>query len=64
MALLAAEMLLGKHISGNAVVFRRAKRISVQSRPGMWFNADGELVGNEPAAFQIVPHALDFVVNK
>jgi diacylglycerol kinase family enzyme len=30
----------------------------------MWFNADGELVGNEPAAFQIVPHALDFVVNK
>ncbi len=64
MALLAAEMLLGKHISSDAVIFRRAKKISVQSRPGMWFNADGEVVGNEPAVFQIRPRALDFVVSK
>jgi diacylglycerol kinase (ATP) len=64
MALLAAQMLLGKHISSDAVIFRRAKKVSVQSRPGMWFNADGELVGNEPAVFQIVPRALDFVVSK
>jgi len=64
MALLAAEMLLGKHISSDAVPFRRAKKISVQSRPGMWFTADGELVGNQPAVFQIIPRALDFVVSK
>ena len=50
MALLAAQMVLGKHISSDAVPFRRAKKISVRSRPGMWFNADGELVGNQPAA--------------
>jgi diacylglycerol kinase family enzyme len=30
----------------------------------MWFNADGELVGNEPAVFQIMPRALTFVVAK
>ena len=64
MALLIAEMLLGKHLSGGAVIFRRARKISVQSRPGMWFNADGELVGNEPSVFQVLPHALDFVVSK
>ena len=64
MALLAAEMLLGRHIYSDAVPFRRAKKISVRSRPGMWFNADGELVGNQPAVFQIIPHALDFVVSK
>jgi diacylglycerol kinase (ATP) len=64
MALLAAEMLLGKHLSSDAVIFRRAKKISVQSQPGMWFNADGELVGNEPIVFQVLPGALDFVVNK
>jgi diacylglycerol kinase (ATP) len=64
MALLAAQMLLGKHISGDTVPFRRAKKISVRSRPGMYFNADGELVGNQPAAFQIIPHALHFVVSK
>jgi diacylglycerol kinase (ATP) len=64
MALLAAQILLGKHISSNAVPFRRAKKISVRSRPGMWFNADGELVGDHPAVFQIIPHALDFVVSR
>jgi diacylglycerol kinase (ATP) len=64
MALLAAEILLGKHLSSKAIIFRRAKKIAVRSRPGMWFNVDGELVGNEPAVFQVVPRALKFVVNK
>jgi diacylglycerol kinase family enzyme len=41
-----------------------AAALPVQSRPGMWFNADGELVGNEPIVFQILPRALDFIVNK
>ena len=64
MALLAAEMLLGRHLTSDGVIFRRARKISVQSQPGMWFNADGELVGNEPIIFQILPRALDFVINK
>jgi diacylglycerol kinase (ATP) len=64
MALLATEMVLGKHLSSNALIFRRAKKISVRSRPGMWFNVDGEAVGNEPALFQVVPRALNFVVSK
>jgi len=64
LALLAAEIVLGKHLSGNAVIFRRAKKIAVRSRPGMWFNVDGELVGNAPAVFQVVPAALNFVVSK
>ncbi len=64
MVLLAAEMLLGNHLSSNAVIFRRAKKISVRSQPGMWFNVDGELVGNEPAIFQIVARGLEFVISK
>jgi diacylglycerol kinase (ATP) len=62
MALLAAEMLLGTHLSSGALIFRRAKKIAVRSRPRMSFNVDGEVVGNEPAVFEVVPHALDFVV--
>jgi diacylglycerol kinase (ATP) len=62
--LLAAQMLLGKHISNKAVVCRRAAKISIHSRPGMWFNADGELIGNDPAVFRIIPRALQFVVAK
>jgi len=61
--LLAAEMLLGNHLSSNAVIFRRAKKISVRSRPGMWFNVDGELIGNDPVVFQILPGALEFVIS-
>jgi diacylglycerol kinase (ATP) len=64
MALLAAEILLGKHLSSNAIIFRRGKKIAVRSKPGMWFNVDGELVGNAPAVFQIIPRALNFVVGK
>ena len=30
----------------------------------MWFNVDGELVGNEPARFEVIPRALQFVVGK
>ena len=64
MALLAAEIVLGKHVSNSAVIFRRAKKIAVRSRPGMWFNVDGELVGRAPAVFQIIPGALNFVMSK
>jgi diacylglycerol kinase (ATP) len=60
-ALLAAEIMLGKHFSSSVVIFRRARKIAVRSRPGMWFNVDGELVGSAPAEFQIVPRAISFV---
>ena len=63
-ALVAAEILLGKHLTDSAVVFRRAKKITVRSRPRMWFNVDGELVGTVPAVFEVVPHALNFIVAK
>jgi diacylglycerol kinase family enzyme len=29
----------------------------------MWFNADGELVGNAPTVFRVLPRAIDFVIN-
>jgi diacylglycerol kinase (ATP) len=64
MLVLAAEIILGKHFSNTAIIFKRAKKISLRSRPGMWFNVDGELVGRAPAVFQILPRALNFVVKK
>jgi len=64
LALLAAQAVVGAHLSSEAVVFRRAAKVTVNSKPGMWFNVDGELVGNEPACFEILPRALNFVVPK
>ena len=64
MALLAAEIILGKHCASSAIIFRRAKKVSIRSRPGMCFNVDGELVGRAPATFQILPHALRLVIKQ
>lgn len=64
LAILAPQMLTGNHLSSASIIFRRAARISVNSKPGMWFNVDGELIGNEPAVFQVLPRALQFVTPK
>jgi diacylglycerol kinase (ATP) len=61
MVLLAAQIILGNHLRLESIVYRRTAHLTVHSRPGMWFNADGELVGNEPAVFEIIPRALKFV---
>ncbi|MEY2510235.1 MAG: diacylglycerol kinase [Verrucomicrobiota bacterium] len=61
LALLAAQVALGTHLASEAIVFRRAAQLTVNSKPGMWFNVDGELVGNEPARFEILPRALSFI---
>ncbi len=63
-ALLTARILVGKHLSSDSLIFRRVPRVSIRARPGMWFNVDGELVGNEPAVFEVMPRALQFVVGK
>ena len=64
LAILAAQMFLGQHLDNDAIVFRRAAKVAVRSRPRMQFNVDGELVGSSPIVFQVVPRALDFVTNK
>jgi diacylglycerol kinase (ATP) len=64
MVFLAAQILVGKHLSSDAIIWRRAAKISIRSRPKMCFSADGEFIGNEPAVFQIMPRALHFVVGK
>lgn len=60
-AFVTARMLLGKHLNSDGVIFHRAAKISITSKPGMWFNVDGETVGNEPALFEALPQALHFV---
>jgi diacylglycerol kinase (ATP) len=64
MALLAAQILLGKHIHTNGIMVRRTRKLSINSQPGMWFNVDGELVGNDPATFEVIPRALQFVARQ
>ena len=62
LAVLAARVALGNHLSSDAIVFRRAAKVTVNSQSGMRFNVDGELAGKEPAEFEVLPRALQFVV--
>ncbi len=62
LAIVAAQIMVGKHLGSDAVIFKRAKKVAINSRPGMWFNVDGELIGNEPAVFELLPQALQCVV--
>jgi diacylglycerol kinase (ATP) len=61
LAVLAAQIAVGAHLDSESIVFRRAAKVAVNSTPGMWFNVDGELVGNEPAVFEILPRAVQFL---
>ena len=61
LVLVAAQMAVGKHLQSEGVVFRQAAKIAVKSEPGMWFNVDGELIGNDPAVFEVMPRALQFL---
>jgi diacylglycerol kinase (ATP) len=58
-AALARSDCLGKE----GVFSARAKRIRVDPWPGgLEFTADGELIGDEPAEFEVIPHVLKVVV--
>lgn len=64
LTILIAQILLGKHAGNDAIVYRRGAKVAVTSKPGMWFNVDGELVGNEPAVFEVMPGAMQFIVGE
>jgi diacylglycerol kinase (ATP) len=56
---LARSDYLGKE----GVFSARAKKIRVETQPGgLEFTADGELIGDEPAEFEVIPHTLKVVV--
>ena len=58
-AALAKSDYLGKE----GVFFARAKEIRVETQPpGLDFTADGEVIGDEPAEFTVIPHALKVIV--
>jgi diacylglycerol kinase (ATP) len=51
------------YLDKEGVLFVRAKEIRVETQPpGLEFTADGEVIGNEPAQFSVLPRALKVIV--
>jgi diacylglycerol kinase (ATP) len=50
------------YLDKEGVFFARAKEIRVEASPGsLEFTVDGEVIGNEPAVFEVIPQALRVV---
>jgi diacylglycerol kinase (ATP) len=51
------------YLDKEGVFFARAREIRVESSPGsLEFTVDGEVIGNEPAVFAVIPQALKVIV--
>lgn len=62
MAEVGARLLTGNYVDSENVVHRAVSKVQVSSKPGMWFNVDGELLTNSPITFTCVPGAIECVV--
>lgn len=58
LGLVAAQVTAGSHADSDLVMVRTVRRVQVESDPGMWFTADGELVGKGPTTVSVAPGAL------
>jgi len=59
---LVPKALLGQHLEDEDVLFRQARKLQVTSQPAFSLNTDGEVVGECPATFEIVPRAIELIV--
>jgi diacylglycerol kinase (ATP) len=63
LALAPAALASSDYLGKEGVFYARAKKIRVETRPGgLEFTADGELIGDEPVEFEVIPHTLKVVV--
>ena len=50
------------YLDKEGVFFIRAKEIRIETRPGLEFTVDGEVIGDDPAEFTVIPQALKVIV--
>jgi len=61
LAVLAPQILAAAHLDHAEVMHIRARRFAIESTPPMIFNADGEILGDRPLSFELLPQALSFL---
>ncbi len=50
------------YLDREGVFCTRAREIRVETQPGLVFTVDGEVIGDEPAEFAVIPRALKVMV--
>jgi diacylglycerol kinase (ATP) len=63
LALAPAALARSDYLGREGVFSARAEQIRIETQPGgLEFTADGELIGDEPAEFEIIPRTLKVIV--
>jgi diacylglycerol kinase (ATP) len=63
LGLAPAALARSDYLDREGVFSARARKIRIETQPGgLEFTADGELIGDEPAEFEVIPHTLKVVV--
>ena len=63
LALAPATLARSDYLGKEGVFSARARNIRIETQPGgLEFTVDGELIGDEPAEFEVIPHTLKVVV--
>jgi diacylglycerol kinase (ATP) len=62
LALTPAGLAKSDYLDHEDVYFTRAREIRIETRPGLDFTADGEIIGDDPAEFVVLPRALKVIV--
>lgn len=65
LSLAPAALARSDYLDREGIFHARAREISVGSRPGgLQFTADGEVIGDEPASFSVLPGSLNVIVGR
>lgn len=62
LALLVPQILAGGHLESEDVLHVLGRRIAIRATPPMTFNTDGEIFGDTPCIFEVLPKAVNFIV--
>ena len=63
LALAPAALARSDYLDREGVFSARAREVRVETQPpGLEFTVDGEVIGNEPVEFLVIPHALKVIV--
>jgi diacylglycerol kinase (ATP) len=61
-ALLVPQILLGRHMESDLLIYRKVTRLEIRSSSPMVFNVDGEVLDEAPSRIEVLPRALEMVV--